>query len=847
MNIGVQLGAASGGLTDVDLDCAEAIALANDLLPATAAVFGRETKKGSHRLYKTDLWETENKAVIKYSEPKTPGGDPKRPAVLVELRIGAGDKGTQTIAPGSVHPSGELVQWDIEGEPATVRGSDLKDSVAALAAAALLVRYYPAQGKRHDAALVLGGLLARKPNVEAGEIERFVAIVARAAGDDEAVERGRSAAGAVDLLKRGEPTPGLPRMREEWGNEIADALAKWLHIQIGNEAQGQEQPSADRAAKTKQADVLIAIAVGIASLFHSADGLGFADIRIHDHRETWELSSKGFRRWLLGQYYALSGGAPSSEALRNAIAVLDARANFDGPVREVYSRVAAVGDKVYLDLGDPDWQVIEIDGEGWRVLNETPVRFRRHPGQLSLPIPVQGGSVDDLRRFVNSATRFDFPLVVSFLMAALRGRGPYPIIVLLGEAGAAKSTLLRLLKSLVDPTKAPLRALPRENRDLFIAATNSYLIAFDNLSDLPDWLSDAFCRLATGGGFSTRQLYTNQEEQLFEAMRPVAMNAIENVVVRGDLADRSMFIRLERISEQDRTPEDELWAAFEAQRAGILGALLDAVAHGLRELPHTTLNEYPRMADFVKWMTACEQALWQRGEFAEAYKVNRAKATEDIIEADLVASAVIAFITYRAEHDDLYSWEGETKELLDLLGRHVTESQRDGKHWPKATNALSGRLTRAMPALRKSGIEVKEGRRPKTNRRFWTLTRTPPSPENDPLDPYDPSDGLFALGEAEKDNTQRPSDPSSDPYGVESGKDPGAGLTDSQDQSFDPNPLKSTEIEGSKDRKDEFTSNLEDDRKRRKSSRLRAKLDEPSRYHSSERGARNRTRRGRKQ
>jgi hypothetical protein len=153
------LGRASGGVTDVDLDCEEALALAK-LLPPTAT-FGRPSKSRSHWLYITDLCETEKKAVIKYVEPPGLASDPKSPAVLVELRIGGADKAAQTIVPGSVHPSGEPVRWDDEVEPARIQGTDLKNRVAALAAGALLVRHYPAEGKRHDAALVLGGLLAR--------------------------------------------------------------------------------------------------------------------------------------------------------------------------------------------------------------------------------------------------------------------------------------------------------------------------------------------------------------------------------------------------------------------------------------------------------------------------------------------------------------------------------------------------------------------------------------------------------------------------------------------------------------------------------------------------------------
>ena len=184
--------------------------------------------------------------MIKFTEPPALACDPEKPATLVELRIGGSDKGAQTLFPGSMHPSGEPIEWVSDGEPKHVDGGELKRCVGALAAAALLVRHYPATGVRHDAALVLGGMLARIPDWDAGDIQTFVEAIARAANDDEAQERGRSAAGAVDLLQRGDPTPGLPRMRDLWGTELANTVAKWLNI---TEARASNDDLIDKLAR----------------------------------------------------------------------------------------------------------------------------------------------------------------------------------------------------------------------------------------------------------------------------------------------------------------------------------------------------------------------------------------------------------------------------------------------------------------------------------------------------------------------------------------------------------------------------------------------------------------------
>jgi hypothetical protein len=200
-------------------------------------------------------------------------------------------------------------------------------------------------------------------------------------------------------------------------------------------------------------------------------------------------------------------------------------------------------------------------------------------------------------------------LVIAWTLACLRNRGPYPVMVLSGEQGSAKSTFSAILRALLDPNTAPLRALPREDRDLFIAASNGHVLAFDNVSGLPAWISDTLCRLATGGGFAVRQLYSDQDEVLFDAARPVILNGIEDIVTRPDLADRAVFLMLEPIPEERRRPEQELWTAFEAQRPRILGVLLYAASKGLAMLPQTRLDKLPRMADFALWAAACETAL----------------------------------------------------------------------------------------------------------------------------------------------------------------------------------------------------------------------------------------------
>jgi hypothetical protein len=191
-----------------------------------------------------------------------------------------------------------------------------------------------------------------------------------------------------------------------------------------------------------------------------------------------------------------------------------------------------------------------------------------------------------------------------------------------------------------------------------ISASNSWILAFDNLSSLPIWLSDVFCRLSTGGGFSTRELWTNGEETIFDAMRPLILNGIDSIATRPDLADRSIIITLPQIDESARRPEKEFWKAFETAQPRILGALLDAVSTGLRNIKRVKLDSYPRIADFCAWITACEPGLpWPAGSFMQAYLNNRADGVEATLQADVVAVAVREFM------EDKVTWEGSASAL----------------------------------------------------------------------------------------------------------------------------------------------------------------------------------------
>jgi hypothetical protein len=336
---------------------------------------------------------------------------------------------------------------------------------------------------------------------------------------------------------------------------------------------------------------------------------------------------------------------------------------------------------------------------------------------LPLPEPRPGGgSIKPLWELLN-VTKEQRPLVTGAILNAYHPYGPYFVTDYLGEHGTAKSTAARFHRQLIDPNQNPLRSPPREEGDLLVQAVNNWCVALDNLSYLPLWLSDALCRIATGGGLSKRSLYTDTDEISIEVKRPVIINGIEDVATRPDLADRVLQIELEEILRKDRITEKVLRHKFEQARPAIFTAILDAVSMALRTMPTLKLGPLPRMADAAEWAIAGETAFgFKRGTFLRTYQKNLDESAEVAVEASLVGEVIRDLL------EKWKKWEGTPRELLDVLNGIASEKVQEQKDWPGTPQRLGLILRRIAPALRRAGIgyEHQKG----GARTIW-LTRAP--------------------------------------------------------------------------------------------------------------------------
>lgn len=437
-------------------------------------------------------------------------------------------------------------------------------------------------------------------------------------------------------------------------------------------------------------------------LWHTPEKEGFATLSIAGHQEHWALDSSFFRNFLSHEHFKAERKMLSQSALEEQRRTMIGEALFDGSEHAVFTRIGQTRDTLFLDLGNASWEAVKITKDGWKVIPASPAKFRRSGSfkPLRVPSPGQAG-IDALRPFVNVANDSDFQMLVAWLVGCFQAKGPYPILILTGEQGSAKSTTTRVLRSLIDPAEPMTRSAPQSEQDLVIAAQHNHVLAFDNLSYIKPIIADALCRTSTGGGFGTRKLHTNSEEVLFNATRPCILNGIPDLASRPDLADRSIIVTLPVIAPSKRQFEGDFWPSFDQAAPGILAALLSAVSCAIARKSTVILTERPRMADFARWVTAAEPALgWPAGTFSQAYFANRSAVDIAAIEGNPVAETVLALIR------DHGPWKGTATELLKSLRTLYPLLTEDALTFPRHPNKLSGEIKRVQPLLRRQGITI---------------------------------------------------------------------------------------------------------------------------------------------
>lgn len=421
-------------------------------------------------------------------------------------------------------------------------------------------------------------------------------------------------------------------------------------------------------------------------------------------------SRASLRSELAAAYFAENGAAASRTALGDALGVLDGWAA-EAEREPLALRTGTHDGDVVLDLGGADGRCLRIRAGLVEVVDRSPIVFRRTELTSAMPMPTFGADIGHLRDLVN-VTQEDLPLLVGWALSTWLDI-PRPILFLTGEQGCGKSSAARAIAQLLDPSPAPLRSSPRDVEAWVVAAAGSQVVALDNVSNVPDWLSDALCRAATGEGLVRRALYTNDGLSVVTFRRSVILTSIDAGALRGDLGERLVAVELEQIEPDRRRTDAELEIAFAAAAPDLLGALLDLAAKVLTVLPELDVADLPRMADFGRLLVALDCVTgWQS---LDCYRDACAMIAIDVIAGDPLAAAIVELMATRLQ------WSGTAADLYAKLPRPEQSA------WPKSPKSLGGALKRVAPALRGQGLDISWER---TNTaRIINITATEPGHE----------------------------------------------------------------------------------------------------------------------
>jgi len=484
------------------------------------------------------------------------------------------------------------------------------------------------------------------------------------------------------------------------------------------EAGTPDAAGGDDGDKSTQSEQLVRLTMELCRLGQTPKREPFAVMNTGPNVAGMLRGSGGWLRDVLAREYRRRfGRVPNATAYSDAIAVLRGEA-LNAPTESVSIRVGPHGNGVVLDLGTVDGAAAVVDASGWRIVDRSPILFQRTALTGMLPTPDRGGRLDALRDLLN-VTDETWPILLGWMVAALIPEMPHPILMLGGLQGTGKTTAARYICGVFDPSDAMTRAQPRDPEAWAMSVANGWATVIDNISSIPDWWSDALCKVVTGDGWVRRTLYSDGDVSVMSFRRVVVLTSIDAGALRGDLGERLVLVDLEPIAPERRRTEKALDKAYDAARPAILGALMDLLAGVLSRLDSVSVPTLPRMADFARVLAAVDATLGTNS--LALYADQGKRIAGEVLDADPVGEAVAA---WARQHGD---WSGTASELLKGI-----RPGDAGREWPSTGRGLGARLKRLAPALSAQGIRVTPP--PPTDRkrvyRLQAIAQTAEPPEN---------------------------------------------------------------------------------------------------------------------
>jgi DNA-binding transcriptional MerR regulator len=591
-------------------------------------------------------------------------------------------------------------------------------------------------GERNDLVLYLSGWL-RKKGVTIEHTQKVIESLSD--GDEEKQNRIRTLheTYAKDNLSNIKGYSGLLVLLTEQLQDEQKACDTLKRI---------EKIFPDKDEKDEKEDMLQLVNKNCSEFFLDQYGFPYAVVRLSDHVETMSINGKRFRNWVCKTKYDVTKALLSSETLTSVLNILKAKAEFENNTRNLHLRVAESDREpyvIYYDLTNSKWEVVKITADGWSI-EKSPIMFRRYSNQRTQPYPsVQYPSdiFDKFLKLLNVKDEDNKLLLKCYIISLFIPETPKPILMLHGEQGSAKSTLQEMIKLLVDCSIVRTLSFPRDINELIQKLHHNYIAYFDNISVIPGWISDELCRAVTRSGFTKRQLYTDDDDIIYNFKRCIGFNGINLGATKADLLDRGLIIHLERIPKEKVRKLEDIWHDFDKMKTQLLGYILDTLAKVLqvkKSQGGIELQGHPRMADFAEIAEIISRCMgYPENKFLETYYKNIGLQTEEALEANPVgmtvrtfmdsrmnllcrgcynSSSILEFVKNEMEMTRWYrgTFSGLLKEL-EIVAQRLNINTRS-KQWPKSPNYLSRRLNEVRTNLREVGITVE---------RFTDASRNP--------------------------------------------------------------------------------------------------------------------------
>ena len=524
-------------------------------------------------------------------------------------------------------------------------------------------------------------------------------------------------------------------------------------LSINTIGKGHDEDEDNHNSNNKSiAETLVKLALTKIILFNDQFNIPHSLVKIKDHYDVLPVEGTKFKRYLSKLYYdSFDGKIANSEAISNAVQILEAKSIFEGQTIILHLRTAWADennkDAIFYDLSDDKRRCIKITkDDGWKIVeNPIKVLFKRYGHQISQVEPLHeydNGILDNFIGSLNIKNENHKLLIKVWVITLLIPDISRIILLPYGPPGSAKSTFQKKIQMLIDPNQLDLLSINNDKNEFIQQVSHNYLCFYDNISHVPRWLPDEACRVATGGATSKRKLYTDDEDIPYKYKRPQCFAGINVIFTQEDVLDRSIKIELDRIDRKKTIPDDKIEQELNQQIPQLLGYIFDILAKALGIKDSINLSELPRMADFAEWGEAIARALGYKPlAFIDAYFENIDQRNLEFVESDPFAEALSKFIDYEKR-----SWISSPKIFANYLREFADNNNIDSNKFPKAPQTISYRLNKIKPILLEGlGIEViidrittrKGNSKNKLNTTLVKIRKRPPAspasptPEND--------------------------------------------------------------------------------------------------------------------